>query len=127
MIGVGATETANGVALTLLSVERYAEAHVLLFRLLRRRGRFELEFPSPHLDIAISPEGAAPPRVWMMGGSGGGTTEVEHRLSYAVSPAPADAGPMVVEVLRITWERYDKGNYKVASVDTGPWRFTLTP
>ena len=126
VIGVSATETANGIALTLLSVERYAEGHVALFRLLRTRGRFEREFPSPHLEIAVTPERTERYRVWMMAGSGGGTREIEHRLSYAICPAP-HAGPWVLEVRRITWDRYDKnGNYKVAWVDTGPWRFTIT-
>ncbi|MGH2491207.1 MAG: hypothetical protein ACRDF9_06820 [Candidatus Limnocylindria bacterium] len=127
VVGVGATETVGGVALTLLSLERYREGHIALFRLFRARGLFELEFPSPHLDLAVTPEAGVPYRFWVMsGGGGGGMREVEHRLSYAIVPAPpSDAGDLVIEVREIAWEKYDQGTYKVVSVDTGPWRFSI--
>ena len=126
VIGVGRTETAGGVALTLLSVERYREGHVALFRLLRTRGRFERDYPSPQLDLAVTPEGPAPYRFWMMGGTGGGMRELEYRQSYAIVPGPpSDASETVIEVRVISWRRYGAGTYKVVSVDTGPWRFTI--
>jgi hypothetical protein len=128
VVGIGKTETVNGVALTLLSVERYREGHIALFRLHRARGRSEREFPSPEFDLAITPEATVPYRFWMMGGTGGGMPpEVEHRQSYAIVPAPpSGAGEFVIEVREISWKRYDSGTYKVVSVDTGPWRFTIT-
>jgi hypothetical protein len=127
VVGVGLTETVGGVALTLLSVERYREAHIALFRLFRARGRFEWEFPSPHLDLSVTPEGEAPYRHWMMSGSGGGgMRELEFRQSYAIAPAPpSEATETVIEVRKISWERYAAGTYKVVAVDTGPWRFSL--
>jgi len=126
VIGVGRTETAGGVALTLLSVERYREGHVALFRLVRARGRFERDYPSPHLELVVLPEGAAPYRFWMMGGSGGGMRELEYRQSYAIVPAPpSDTSETVIEVREISWERYRAGARKVVSVDGGPWRFTI--
>ena len=126
VIGVGATENVGGVALTLLSVERYREGLVALFRLLRTRGRFEFEYPSPWLHLAVRPEGTVPYRVWMMGGGGGGGREIEHRLSYAIVPAPpADVNEIVIEVREIEWERSREGTRKVASVDTGPWHFDV--
>lgn len=128
VVGVGQSETVNGVAVTLLSVERYREGHIALFRLHRARGRLEHDFPSPEFDLAVTPEGAVPYRFWMTGGTGGGLPgEVEHRRSYAIVPAPpSDASEVVIEVRAISWKRYDSGTYKVVSVETGPWRFTIT-
>lgn len=57
VVGVGQTETANGVALTLLSLERYREGGIALFRLHRARGPLERDFPSPDLDLAVTPQG----------------------------------------------------------------------
>lgn len=126
VIGVGATETVGGVAITLLSLERYREGQIALFRLFRARGRLEREFPSPHLELGVTPEGTSPYRFWMMGGTGGGTREVEYRQSYAIVPAPpGDASELVIEVRAISWERYDAGKYKVVSIDPGPWRFSI--
>lgn len=127
VLGVGQTETVGTVSLTLLSLERYREGHIALFRLHRARGRLELEFPTPHLDLAVTPEGTVPYRFWMMGGTGGGTTELEYRQSYAIVPAPpSDASEIVIEVREISWERYGAGTYKVVSADAGPWRFRIT-
>lgn len=127
VVGIGLTETVGGVALSLLSLERYREGHIALFRLHRARGRLELDFPSPRLDLAVMPEATTPYRVWMNGGTGsGGMGEVEYRQSYAIVPAPPnDASETVIEVRAISWERYGAGAYKVVSVDTGPWRFTI--
>lgn len=130
VVGIGLTETVGGVALTLLSLERYREGHIALFRLHRARGRLELEFPSPHLDLAVMPEATIPYRVWMNGGSGGGIgggMELEFRQSYVIVPAPpSNASETVIEVRAISWERYRAGTYKVVSVDTGPWRFRIS-
>lgn len=126
VVGIGRTETVGGVALTLLSLERYREGHIALFRLLRVRGRFEREFPSPHLELGVTPEGTVPYRFWMNGGTGGGMGMLEYRHSYAIVPAPpSDASEVVIEVREISWKRYGSGTYKVVSVDTGPWRFTI--
>lgn len=127
VVAVGATETAGDVALTLLSLERYREGHIALFRLFRARGLFELEFPSPHLDLAVTPEAGVPYRFWMMSGGGsGGMREVEYRQSYAIVPAPpSDANEVIIEVRQISWERHHAGTYKVVSVDAGPWRFRI--
>jgi hypothetical protein len=124
---MGATEEASGVALTLLSVERYREGYIALFRMLRGRGRFEFEFASPHLELAVTPAGAEPYRFWLMNGSGGGGRELEYRQSYAIAPAPPpDAPEIVIEVRTISWERHRRdGGARVVSVDTGPWRFAV--
>lgn len=121
------TETVGGIALTLLSLERYREGHIALFRLFRPRGPLEWEFPSPHLDLSVTPEGVAPYRFWMMGGTGGGgMRELEFRQSYAIVPAPpSETSETVIEVRQISWERYRAGTRRVVSVDTGPWRFSL--
>lgn len=126
VIGVGATETAGGVALTLLSLERYREGLIALFRLRRPRGRFEREFPSPRLVMTVKPEGTVPFQFLMGGGGGGGMRELEFRHSYTIVPAPStDAAEIVIEVSEISWERWNAGAPKVASVDAGPWRFTV--
>lgn len=129
VVGLGVAQTVGGVTLTLLSVERYREGQIVLFRLFRARGRLEMEFPSPHLELAVTPEGPEPYRFWMMsGGGGGGMREIEYRQSYAIVPAPpADAAGTVIEVREIAWERWGAGTRKVVSVDTGPWRFTVGP
>jgi hypothetical protein len=128
VLGVGLTETVGDVALTLLSVERYREGQIALFRLFRPRGRFEAQFPSPHLELSVTPEGAAPYRFWMMGGTGGGMRELEFRQSYAIVPAPpSETSETVIEVRQISWQRYGAGTYKVVAVDPGPWRFSLRP
>jgi hypothetical protein len=127
VIGIGHTETVGGVALTLLSLERYQEGHIALFRLFRARGSFEREFLSPHLELRITPEGTVPYRFWMMGGTGGGgMREVEYRQSYAIAPAPpSDAREIVIEVQTISWERFGAGTCTAVSVDAGPWRFGI--
>lgn len=127
VIGVGLTETVGGVGLTLLSLERYQEGHVVLFRLFRARGSFEREFPSPHLELGVAPEGTVPYRFWMMGGTVAAACENWNTAqSYAIVPAPPrDASETVVEVRQILWERYGAGTRKVVSVDTGPWRFSI--
>src|SRR5690242_7716667 len=71
VVGVGTTETTGGVALTLLSLERYREGLIALFRVRRHRGRFEREFPSPWLVMTVTPEGTVPYR-FLMGSGGGG-------------------------------------------------------
>jgi hypothetical protein len=126
VLGVGLTETVGEVALTLLSLERYREGDIALFRLFRARGLLEREFPSPHLELAVVPEGPVPYGFWMMGGSGGGMRELEYRQSYAIIPAPPiDASEIVIEVHKISWERYGAGTRRIVSVDTGPWRFRI--
>jgi hypothetical protein len=128
VVGVGATEMVDGVALTLLSVERYREGHVALFRMFRHRERSERDLPMPHFELAVTPETSTPYRFWMMGGTGGGGVagEMEYRQAYAIVPAPpSDAGEVVIEVRDISWKRCGSGTYKVVSVDTGPWRFSI--
>ena len=124
VIGIGQTETVGGVALTLLSLERYREGHIALFRLHRVRGPSEREFPSPHLELAVTPEGAEPYRFQMTGGTGGGMRELEYRQSYSIVPAPPN-DEVVIEVREIAWERLGAGTRNVVSVDTGPWRFSI--
>jgi hypothetical protein len=128
VVGVGATETVGGVALTLLSVERYREGHVVLFRMFRHRERSERDLPMPRFELAVSPESSTPYRFWMMGGTGGGGVagEMEYRQAYAITPSPpSDGSEIVIEVREISWERLGHGTRKVVSVDSGPWRFTI--
>ena len=128
VIGVGRTETVGGVAVTLLSLERYREGHVVLFRMFRHRKRSERDLPMPHFELAVSPESSTPYRFWMMGGTGGGGVEgeMEYRQAYAIAPAPpSDGREIVVAVSEISWRRSGAGTYKVVAVDTGPWRFTI--
>jgi hypothetical protein len=128
VIGVGATESVGGVALTLLSVERYREGNVALFRMFRHRERSERDLPMPHFELAVTPESSTPYRFWMMGGTGGGGVagEMEYRQAYAIAPAPpSDGSEIVIEVREIVWERWGQGTRKVLSADAGPWRFTV--
>jgi hypothetical protein len=129
VIGVGQTETVGGIALTLLSLERYREGHVALFRMFRHRERSERDVPLPHFELAVTPEsGSTPYRFWMMGGTGGGGVagEMEYRQAYAIAPSPpSDGSEIVIEVREVSWERLGAGTRKVVSVDTGPWRFTI--
>jgi hypothetical protein len=130
VIGVGKTEMVNGVALTLLSLERYREGDVGTFRLTAKRG-LHLDYPSPELFIAVGPV-ASPwtPRFSMMGGGGGGSgNDLTFRYSYGMSPRmPDEATDWVIEVTKIEWVRhYRSPERKVASVDAGPWRRTIRP
>ena len=117
----------NGVRLTLLSVERYAEGVVLLFRLVRRRGRFAFSYPMPSLAISMDPAGAVPYRVLMKGGGGGGDEEIEYRLTYAVVPAPPPGTHAIaIAVDEIAWERGAmNGRAEVVARDAGPWRYVV--
>jgi hypothetical protein len=129
VVGVGQTEIVNGVTLTLLSVERYREGHVVLFRMFRHRERSERDLPMPHFELAVTPEGPTPYRFWMMGGTGGGGVEgeMEYRQAYAIVPSPpSDGREVVIEVREVSWKRYGSGTYKVVALDAGPWRFTIT-
>lgn len=127
VLGIGDTQTAGGIALTLLSLERYREGHVALFRMFRRRAPSERDLPMPHFELAVTPEAAGPYRFWMMGGTGGGGVagEMEYRQAYAIAPAPPSDGILVIEVSAISWDRFDAGTRKVVAMDTGPWRFTI--
>ena len=130
VIGVGKTEMVNGVALTLLSLERYREGDVVTFRLTSKRG-LHLEFPSPELFIAVGPAASTSiPRFFMMGGGGGGGgNELTFRYSYGFSPGmPDGATDWVIEVTKIEWVwLYRSPERRVASVDVGPWRFVVRP
>jgi hypothetical protein len=113
------------VTLTLLSVERYREGHVLLFRLLRPRRVMRRELPWPELRLSIL---GAPPAfrfVPMGGGGGGGMEEMEYRLSLAIVPAPPLDGELVIEVSEIAWTRHHMSERTVVTTDPGPWRFTV--
>jgi hypothetical protein len=130
VIGIGKTETVNGVALTLLSLERYREGDIVTFRLTAKRG-LHMDFPSPELFIAVGPAASpSTPRFSMMGGGGGGSgNDLTFRYAYGLSPGmPDDAADWVVEVTKIEWVRpYRSPERKVASADPGPWRFTIRP
>lgn len=128
VLGIGDTQTAGGIALTLLSLERYREAHVALFRMFRHRAPSERELPMPHFELAVTPEAAGPYRFWMMGGTGGGGVagEMEYRQAYAIAPAPPSDGSIVIEVSTISWNRFGAGTRTVVAMDTGPWRFTIS-
>lgn len=130
VLGIGRTETANGVTLTLLSLERYREGDLVTFRLSSRRG-LHLDYPSPELFIKVGPSGAtATPRLSMAGGGGGGGgQELEFRHYFGFSPAmPDDAEDWVIEVTKIEWvSPYRSGERRVAKVDQGPWRFVIRP
>src|SRR2546430_14803664 len=129
VVGVGQTEMVNGVALTLLSLERYREADIVTFRLTHRRG-MHFDFPSPELFITVlTSDGAPPRRLWMMGGGGGGNgQELVFRYSYSFAPPiPPDATEAVIEVAKIEWARFGRNARTIASVDVGPWRFTIKP
>lgn len=128
VIGIGATAVVQGIALTLLSVERYEEGLIVSFRMVRHRGRVQMDWPYPSLLVTVAPAGSVPYRVLARGGSGGGTIagEIEYRLSYAVAPAPpAGALDLSVEVSEIAWERTRGTRAEIVSRDPGPWRFSV--
>lgn len=130
VLGIGRTETVNGVPLTLLSYERYREGDFVTFSLTSRRG-FHLDYPSPEIFMRVGPAAAtATPRFSDSGGGGGGDgQELRFRYSFGFSPPmPDDAADWVVEVTKIEWVRpYRQPERKVAHVDEGPWRFVIRP
>jgi hypothetical protein len=129
VVGIGRTETVDGVAITLLSLERYREGHVALFRMFRHRKRSERDLLTPQFELAVSPDASTSYHFWMMGGTGGGGVEgeMEYRQSYAIAPPPpSDGREVVIEVREVSWRRYGSGTYKIVAVDTGPWRFSIT-
>ena len=126
VVGVGATETVNGEAITLLALERYREADIVTFRFARpRRGRHELHFPE--LDIGVTGGDDVARRVWAMGGGGGGGDELIFRHAYAFAPPTAEARDVVIEVRKIDWMKHSERGRGVGSTDVGPWRFTIKP
>lgn len=128
VIGAADSETAGEVTLTLLSVELYREGWIALFRLLRKRGRFEREFPTPFLSLTVLPQQDVPYSISMRYASGGGMPELEYRQAYSIVPAPPrDAGTVTIEVHEISWERWGAGTRTVQWVDKGPWRFEMQP
>ena len=131
VLGIGRTEVANGVALTLLSLERYREGDTINFRLIRKRGPFQRDIPSPELFIRVGPSSSTqtPRFSGMSGGGGGGMQEITYRFSFGVSPAmPDDATDWVVEVTKIEWVKpYRSPERRIWSIDHGPWRFVIRP
>jgi alkanesulfonate monooxygenase SsuD/methylene tetrahydromethanopterin reductase-like flavin-dependent oxidoreductase (luciferase family) len=127
VIGVGMARTAAGVTLELLSIERYREGLVVLFRILTTHaGRHD--FASPELHLVIADGAPAGHTIWPMGGGGGGGADglVEYRQSYRVIPAPPPSDRITVEVSRVDWRTYPReGPPVVARTDTGPWRFIV--
>ena len=130
VLGVGRTEAVNGVALTLLSYERYREGDVVTFSFGSRRG-LHRDYPSPEIFIKVGPSGAtATPRFSDGGGGGGGAGQDLHfRYSFGFSPAmPDDSTDWVVEVTKIEWVKpYRTPERRVERVDDGPWRFVIRP
>jgi hypothetical protein len=127
VIGVGSEQSVAGVALALLSMERYREGAIVQFRLLRPTRVLRRELPWPELRAAVvGADGAF--RVMPMGAGGGGMREMEYRLSVAILPAPSiDAGQIVIEVSEIAWMRHTpKGERTIVTTDPGPWRFVVT-
>lgn len=125
VIGVGETREMGNVTLTLLSVERYREGLVVLFRLLRRERVMKGELPWPELSLHVVDDADAY-RVWPMGGGGGGGIgELDYRISYTIAPAPAMKGRTDLEVTEIVWQRHTQGQRESVSTDAGPWRFTV--
>ena len=126
VVGVGATETVNGEAITLLALERYREADIVTFRFARpRRGRHEFHFPE--LDIGVTGGDDVARRVWAMGGGGGGGDELIFRHAYAFAPPTPEAREVVIEVRKIDWMKHSERGRGVGSTDVGPWRFTIKP
>ena len=130
VIGIGETETVNGVPITFLSMERYVEGDVITFRLIRKRGRWERDYPSPELFLKVGPASAtATPRFTMMSGGGGGMDELVFRYTFGFTPGmPDDATDWVVEVEKVEWVRPRRSpERQVQGVDLGPWRFAIRP
>ncbi len=127
VIGIGVSEVAGGVALTLLSLERYAEVSILLFRLVAPRPRGH-DFFTPQLHWSISDPSsrnyACSP---MMSGGGGGDHEIDYRMSYAFWPTPRSAAELTITVAEIAWLRrpYNPLAPDVATTSAGPWRFVV--
>ena len=130
VLGIGRTETINGIPLTLLSLERYREGDVVTFSLSSRRG-LHLDYPSPEIFLKVGPAAAtATPRFSQRGGGGGGNgQELHFRYSFGLSPAmPDDATDWVIEVTKVEWVRpYRSPERRVVRVDEGPWRFVIRP
>ena len=130
VLGIARTETVNGVALTLLSLERYREGDVVTFSLTSRRG-LHLDPPSPELFLRVGPSATAvPPRFSSFGGGGGGDgQELHYRHTFSFSPRmPDDATDWIVEVTKIEWVKPRRSpERQVARVDEGPWRFVIRP
>ena len=126
VVGVGATETVNGGAITLLALERYREADIVTFRFARRRkGR---DFHFPELDVGVTAADDVTRRVWAMGAAGGGGgDELIFRHAYAFAPPMGQAREVVIEVRKIDWMSHSRAGRDVASSDIGPWRFTVRP
>jgi len=125
VLGVGRTEIVEGRALTLLSLERYRESDVVTFRIARmREGR---TFASPELRIAFEPAPESEPRVWSMGGSGGGSEELVWRISYAIAPPTPRGSAFTVVVTAIEWHAHEGGQRRIESVEPGAWRFAIIP
>ena len=120
-MGDGRAEKVDGRALTLLALGRSVEADIGTFRIARRRsGR---TFASPMLRLTV--DGAKETRTWMMGGGGGGEDELIWRMAWELAPTPRDR-TFVIEVSQIDWTRHDRGEQRIETVESGPWRFQIT-
>lgn len=126
VIGIGASDVVGGVALTLLSLERYAEMSILFFRLVapRPRGR---DFFTPELHWLITDSSSRNYARTPMSSSGGGDHEIEYRMSYAFWPTPPSATQLAITVSDIAWRRFRSGpaGREVAMTTVGPWRFVV--
>ena len=111
--------------MTLLSFERYREADVVNFRFATQR--HGSDHRSPELVVTSRGGGdARSSRVWILSGSGGGTgDELIWRFSYAIVPPAGDGVDLVVEVTRIEWFSYGRGERTLAATSEGPWRFMV--
>ena len=117
----------GGVALTLLSLERYAEVSILLFRLVAPRPRGH-DFFTPQLHGSITyPSSRNYAHTPMSSGGGAGEHEIEYRMSYAFWPTPPSGTELAITVSEIAWQRLPSGPVarEVAMTTVGPWRFVV--
>ena len=133
VIPVGRSARRGEVTLTLLSVERYGDGFVALFRLLQEHTAPDPALiaapPMPELRLQVIDDRSGAYDAWPHGGGGGGGHGLlDWRLGYVFAPAP-DPG---VRELRLTaaeiaWRRFDQEHSDLVDAGTtpGPWTFVV--
>jgi hypothetical protein len=126
VLPIGQTQAHDGTAVTLFSLEAYAEGFLVNGRIVRETTATPGPKPIPLPEPAFNATDSTGRRydAWRTGGRGDGH---EWRFAYLFAPAldPSTTELRLV-VTEMRWRRFGEGEPPPVEVEPGAWTFTVT-